>query len=98
MPAADARFATPNASRYLQQLCKHFAHKVEVKVSETEGRCELQTGPLWLSADESGLDIRVEAADEASLERAEFIVEDHLRRFAFREAPDAMSWREEAAQ
>ena len=31
-------FTTPNASKYLQQLCKHFAHKVDVEYDETRGK------------------------------------------------------------
>lgn len=38
---STARLETANASKYLQQLCKHFAHKVEVRFDETEGHCAL---------------------------------------------------------
>lgn len=37
-------FMTPNASKYLQQLCKHFAHKVAVVFDETEGRRRCRRG------------------------------------------------------
>ena len=46
-------FQTPNASKYLQQLCKHFEHKVAVVFDESEGRAALpdrqssrEMGPL----------------------------------------------------
>jgi uncharacterized protein len=45
-----ASVATPHASRYLQQLCKHFAHKRPASFDARRGRiafaiglCELDT-------------------------------------------------------
>lgn len=88
MPVAEMRFETPNGRKYLVQLCKHFAHKIEVEYTETEGRCVLPPGPALLSADDTGLTAKVEAADEAGLARSRHIIDDHLRRFAFREEPE----------
>ena len=34
---SHAEVATANASRYLQQLCKHFGHKVEASFDEKAG-------------------------------------------------------------
>ena len=45
MPQAQARLATPNARKYLAQLSKHFAHKIEVEASEDEARLVLLAGP-----------------------------------------------------
>ena len=97
MPVATTRFETPYGARYLARLCKHFGHKVEVAWSEREGRCALPPGPAQLNADEGGLDVRVEAGDAEGLRRAMHIVEDHLLRFAFRESPSALTWKEESA-
>ncbi|MGR3322641.1 MAG: DUF2218 domain-containing protein [Pseudooceanicola sp.] len=92
MITAKSRFETPNAARYLQQLCKHFSHKVTVEYDETAGRAELPPGPAILHADDTGLDIQISGPDEEGLIRAKFIVEDHLKRFAFREDPDDLTW------
>ncbi|WP_375688618.1 DUF2218 domain-containing protein [Pseudooceanicola sp. LIPI14-2-Ac024] len=92
MLTAKTRFETENASRYLQQLCKHFAHKVSVEFDETTGRAELPPGPATLTADTGGLDIAVTGPDADGLKRAKYIVEDHLLRFAFREEPKALDW------
>lgn len=92
MLTAKTRFETENASKYLQQLCKHFAHKVTVEFDAETGRAELPPGPATLAADASGLDIAVTGPDAAGLARAKHIVEDHLLRFAFREAPEALAW------
>lgn len=92
MPIATSRFATPNASRYLQQLCKHFAHKVEVEYTEAEGRADLPGGRLTLLASAGALDIRVESEDVKGLTKARYVLEDHLVRFAFREGLIGMQW------
>lgn len=92
MLAASARFETANGSKYLQALCKHFAHKVAVAYDAQAGRADLPPGPATLHADESGLNIEVTAEDATGLTRAKFIIEDHLKRFAFREEPEALTW------
>ncbi|WP_371156441.1 DUF2218 domain-containing protein [Jannaschia sp. 2305UL9-9] len=92
-PLSDlGRFETANASRYLQQLCKHFAHKVEVRHDETSGEAALPTGPATLRAEPGALIVTVTADDADGLARARHIVDDHLKRFAFREAFETMSW------
>ena len=92
MLTSTSRFETAHASRYLQALCKHFAHKVPVAFDTATGQASLPPGPARFRADESGLDIEVTGADGDALARAKFIVEDHLLRFAFREKPGALTW------
>ena len=79
---STTRFETPNASKYLQALCKHFAHKVTVDYDATAGRADLPPGPAKMVADDKGLDIEVTAEDGQGLKVAQYIVEDHLKRFA----------------
>ncbi|MBL3702710.1 DUF2218 domain-containing protein [Sulfitobacter sp. BDSS02] len=95
MLSASARFETPNASKYLKQLCKHFAHKVSVDYDDTNGKAALPPGPAMMQADDAALLVTVTAQDEEGLERAKFIIDDHLSRFAFRETPD-LNWEEPA--
>ncbi|MEP3633908.1 MAG: DUF2218 domain-containing protein [Shimia thalassica] len=85
-------FQTENASRYLKQLCKHFAHKIEVEYDDTFGKCAFPTGAATLSADENGLTATVSAETGDMLLRAKSIVDSHLERFAFREEFKSMSW------
>lgn len=84
--------ATPNASKYLQQLLKHFAHKVEVSYTETEGRAMLGTGPVDLVATPEELRVTLTAPDAAGLDRAAEVIDSHLVRFAFREGFEKMDW------
>lgn len=94
MPVAELNFETSNARRYLVQLCKHFAHKVEVSYTDEEGHAALPTGPAILKADDTNLFAQVEAEDAEGLGRAKHIIGDHLRRFAFREEPGEFEWKD----
>ncbi|MBB94133.1 MAG: 2,4-dihydroxyhept-2-ene-1,7-dioic acid aldolase [Rhodobacteraceae bacterium] len=85
-------FATPNASRYLQQLCKHFAHKVAVDYDDNTGRADLPPGPAVMTATPKDLTVVVEAVDEDGIALARHIIDDHLTRFAFREDFSGMGW------
>ncbi|MEN9062056.1 MULTISPECIES: DUF2218 domain-containing protein [Ponticoccus] len=86
------RFETPNGSKYLQQLCKHFAHKIAVTYDAEQGTAALPMGPAQLRADPEGLTIEIEADSAEGLPRARAIIDDHLARFAFREDFTTMNW------
>lgn len=92
MPTATSRFETPNASRYLQQLLKHFAHKAEVAYTETEGTAELPGGSLRLAVSPDALEIEVSGEEVKGVVQARYILEDHLVRFAFRENLLGLRW------
>ncbi|MCK0197770.1 DUF2218 domain-containing protein [Ancylobacter sp. 6x-1] len=96
LPTAGAlrcRVPTTHASRYLQQLCKHWSHKLDVTFTPEAGRVVLpDDAVLTLAADGEGLEIGLAAPDQAVLERMTGVVERHLDRFAFREAPLPFAW------
>lgn len=97
MPATAAHVPTANASRYLQQLCKHWAHKLDVTFTAEHGEVKLPDGALaTMDAGQEALDVRIEAADAELLERMKGVVARHLDRFAFREAPLPFDWRDAA--
>lgn len=84
MSVAVTRVSTAHASRYLQQLCKHWSHKFPVEFNAQNGRIEMSAGVLILDADSEGLGLRL-TAEPDNLERMEGVVAEHLKRFAFRE-------------
>ena len=96
MSNSHADVATEHASRYLQQLCKHWAHKFPVSFDPSHGEIELTIGRTVMDAGDTALRIALTAADAASLERLESVVEDHIKRFAFREEL-AFAWQRQAA-
>lgn len=91
MPASQARITTELASRYLQQLCKHFAHKLPVTFGPERGRIEFSIGVCELRAVPGVLTMHAEAADATALKQLEDVVARHLERFAFREQPE-IAW------
>ncbi|BCG94386.1 DUF2218 domain-containing protein [Mesorhizobium sp. 131-2-1] len=96
MPTSRADVATEHASRYLQQLCKHWAHKFPVEFDPNHGAIDLTSlGRTVLEADAKALHIAVAADDATSLERLETVVADHIKRFAFREEL-AFDWQKAA--
>ena len=84
MSVAVTRVPTAHASRYLQQLCKHWSHKFPVEFTPENGRIEMSAGVLILDADPEGLGLQL-TAEADNIERMEGVVADHLKRFAFRE-------------
>ena len=76
---------TPHASRYLQQLCKHWSHKFETEFTATSARIVLPLGETRLAADADALTIDVTTEDAASLSGLRDVVARHIERFAFRE-------------
>lgn len=93
MVQSQAQVPTPSASRYLQQVCKHWSHKYAVEFTPEKGnipfsedrRCEFE-------AADGVLTMRIEAGDDATLERTQNVVVDHLKRFAFREDLGEIRW------
>jgi hypothetical protein len=88
-----ASVPTTSASRYLQQLCKHWTHKLEVAFDPSHGTIRFPNGTLvTLDAGETALDAQIEAPDGETLERMKTVLAEHLDRFAFREAPLPFAW------
>jgi hypothetical protein len=85
MNRANATVATVNASRYLQQLCKHFAHKIPVAYDAEKGRADFPWGVCHFEARDGALAIRAEAETPEGIARVTAVVDDHLTRFAWRE-------------
>jgi len=86
---ARATVATARPGRYLQQLCKHFEHRIPaVTYDPSTGRIPFSKGPCDLAADPLAetLTLRVSAANADDLAGLEDVVARHLERFMFREA------------
>lgn len=94
---AEASVASASASRHLQQLCKHFAHKLPTTFDPADGRIEFPTGTATLAATDGRLDLTVTAGDAAAAIELAGVLERHLVRFAFRETL-AVDWRQSIAE
>lgn len=74
-----------SASKYLQQLCKHFAHKVPAQWTKQNGKVDFPFGLCTMEAVENRLSICCKTADEANLPRLRGVIDAHITRFAWRE-------------
>lgn len=100
----EARVPTAHGSRYLQQLCKHWAHNLAVEFTAERGSVTFpkdgrggtwqQDGILHLTAEPGALVCRIEAGEPAQCQGLQGAVARHLERFAFREAPLSFAWHE----
>jgi hypothetical protein len=93
MTHSSAEIPTPRASRYLQQLCKHFAHKLPVEFDPAAGKISFALGDCDLRADEKRLRLDLTAPDLSQMTQLKDVVIRHLVRFAFREEL-AVAWQE----
>ncbi|TPG42754.1 DUF2218 domain-containing protein [Sphingomonas koreensis] len=97
MSVSIARVPTRSASRYLQQLAKHWSHKMTVVFSPEEGTIDFPNGSrLAMRADSESLDVELNVPAGEDVGRMRQVVAEHLDRFAFREAPLTFDWREPA--
>lgn len=100
--SAIAKVPTAQASKYLQQLCKHWQHNLTVVFNAEHGTIVFPRdarGADWpgdalvtLAAKAETLDVRIDASIEGQLEALKDAVARHVDRFAFREAPLAFAW------
>lgn len=98
-----ARVPTDSASKYIQQLCKHWSHNLAVEFTPENGTVIFPKDArgadypgdavVTFNAVEDGLDVRIDASSDAQLEGLKEVVARHLDRFAFREAPLAFDWK-----
>ena len=94
MIRSTGTLTSPKASQFLQQLCKHFAHKVEVSFDAHQGHVTLGSGPVALAATEHRLAITVTAPDLTALPQARQVIDKHLAIFAHREGFTTLDWDE----
>lgn len=101
---STAAVPTEKASRYLQQLCKHWAHNLDVEFTPEQGRIVFPKdarGADWpgeavisMTAGDEALECTIEASVAEQLEAMKGVLVRHLDRFAFREAPLTFDWAE----
>jgi uncharacterized protein len=89
---STAVVATPQAGRYLTQLCKHFQHKCPVTLDDASGHIAFSMGDCRLRAGAGILTLSLQSAGDAQLAQLQDVVARHLLRFAFREAMQIV-WR-----
>jgi uncharacterized protein len=100
--SATAQVSTTSGSKYLQQLCKHWAHNLAVDFTADRGTVTFPRdarGADWpadaqvtMIAHSDTLECRIDASVEGQRDGLKGALARHLDRFAFREAPLTFDW------
>ena len=99
---ATARIPTQSASKYLQQVCKHWEHNLPVSFGASHGEITFAKdarGADWpadaivtLDSEADILVCTIIASAEGQRDGLKGALERHIDRFAFREVPLAYNW------
>ncbi|MFN3209330.1 MAG: DUF2218 domain-containing protein [Roseovarius sp.] len=92
MPTLIGRIETEHGAKYLTQLCKHFAHKIDATWDGNHGRADFVFGPAIMEADPQGLTIRFDVDKDKNVPAAKGVIDSHLVTFAHREKIEGMEW------
>jgi uncharacterized protein len=84
---STAKIETVHAGKYLVQLAKHWSHRFpDLTWNETRADIPFPTGQCVITSNENILAIALTVPDEETASRMESVVEEHLKRFSFRES------------
>lgn len=93
MALSQTAVPTPNAQKYMQQLCTHWGHRFPVTFTPYEGWIPFSAEKVCkIDTEDDILRIRLSVADDSQIDGFEKMVEDHVRRFSFREDLPAFTW------
>ena len=84
--------------RYIQQVVSHWSHKMATTYDEGDGMGVFpfsDTDNAVMTAREGGIAITLVTADQERNEHLRGVLERHIDRFAFREAPLTYEWTEQ---
>ena len=90
--------ACEKPERYIQQLVSHWGHKMATSYDEGDGMGVFPFSEhtnAVLTARHDGIAITLTTADQEENERMRGVIERHIDRFAFREAPLTYEWKEQ---
>jgi hypothetical protein len=100
--SSTAIVPTAQSSKYMQQLCKHWAHNLTVEFDAINGTVIFpkdvrgaewpDQGVVTMTAQDGGLLCRIDASAPGQLDGLKGALARHLDRFAFREAPLTFDW------
>ena len=102
-----AQVPTTSGSKYMQQLCKHWSHNLEVSFDAERGVVTFPRdarGADWpdkavvtMIVHPETLECRIDASAAPQLDHMKGVLARHLDRFAFREAPLSFAWEDAPA-
>ena len=86
MRVSTATVSTENAQSYMRKLGQHWSHQFVVLFDENNGcTIKMPNATCELHANPDRLDVRLTVEDGADQDRMEHVIEEHIKRFGFRE-------------
>lgn len=82
---------------YMKKLCRHWAHRVEVKINDNDALVQLPFGSCRIEVDKETMTFDVAVSNASNVERAEKFVASHLTQMANRDEPQVVWQRQETA-
>lgn len=82
---ARAHVKTDQPAKYINRLCKHFAHKTTVEYDDNEGNITFKMGKGLIQKTCDGLMLQAEAITEEDLAEVIDIMDRHFVRVAWQE-------------
>ncbi|AGH46803.1 DUF2218 domain-containing protein [Paraglaciecola psychrophila] len=73
---------TEKGAKYVQRLCKHFAHKVQAQWEETQGKVQFEMGTADMFASTDLLTLTCKANNAIDLGDIVDTIDRHFERFA----------------
>jgi len=92
MTQVEARVPTTSGGKYVQQLCKHWSHKLPVELDGDTGVVTFVGAVATMTAGAEAIQVSVRGEDRGQVDQLKDVVAQHLDRFAFREAPLTYDW------
>lgn len=88
---STAIIRTPNGARFMKRLLTHFAHKISVSHTDTQGRADFPFGVCLMQVKEGSFILKAESDSVESLKRVQDVLDIHLVKFA-RDEPIEINW------
>lgn len=85
MIKSKTNITTENARPIMRRLCKHWSHKLEVKLEDKSSHIQLPMGVCEFFCDEQQLKVELSAQTTDEMAQLQKVVADHLVRMAHKE-------------
>jgi hypothetical protein len=79
----------------MTSLCKHWNHKLDVELGQNRSIVRFEDAVASFVPTEDHLQVTILGNDVLAVKRLENVVQKHIDRFAFREAPLHFDWQDE---
>ncbi|MBO9409605.1 DUF2218 domain-containing protein [Shimia sp. R9_1] len=87
-----SEFRSPWVAQYFSTMVKHFSEKIDVERTDDTAKLTFVCGVADLALQKGCLRMDITSPTNDELIQTCDVIERHLQRFAFREAPEPLVW------